>query len=624
MLTAFPVAAIPQDVGLPHPDSTDPIAGAMFRLVLGRLVPDIPPTARAVVPTEVAVAPESSQVEEEISVPTVASEPVDSAGPAFVLAVSGPGLITSPAAEDPELSRSLAVPVHSDAARQTPEQPDSMTPGGPRALPEPSGEGAPVPVISGEKKDMPPKSALASQPESLVAPPGERVRRPVGSALSRAILESRLLPPGMSPPVVTNAQTPVLLQQPAAPEAQAPAPAPLSAAVVGARPTPSAPVPAPFEAASPKAAAVPAPDPTAPPNPAAERMAAHETVAAKTVATTTAAITTAAGRTAFGKSADLPDRWTPARSVSSKGQTIPPTEKPVLPAVAAPVTAVPLDQRPAAALRVSAPARPTASPAPPVPPTDVPPLPAAAAPPGRVLGVDLAVLSPQMPVEPVALVVRPVAAPAPKASPDPMAPMQARSPEVYSALPATTLVQATTLSSPVFQTNPVRTDHLSSDVVPAESPRIDVQRPDANRPESPRPVLPFITFRQIAEAVPPVDGPGFDLSLSPEELGQVRLRLTSAEGGMLLIIHAERAETLELLRRHIGSLEQELRDLGHEGLTLRFSGGGGGADPGPHRPPDPAQPHDSRAARVELSLATGSAEPRSAPRSLNDHLDLRL
>jgi hypothetical protein len=87
------------------------------------------------------------------------------------------------------------------------------------------------------------------------------------------------------------------------------------------------------------------------------------------------------------------------------------------------------------------------------------------------------------------------------------------------------------------------------------------------RHETPRPVS-----TQIAEAARALrDGP-VELTLRPEELGTVRMTLSTAgDGAMSLLLHAERPETLELLRRHIGDLARELGALGFENLDLQFS-----------------------------------------------------
>jgi hypothetical protein len=73
------------------------------------------------------------------------------------------------------------------------------------------------------------------------------------------------------------------------------------------------------------------------------------------------------------------------------------------------------------------------------------------------------------------------------------------------------------------------------------------------------------------------DGP-VELRLDPAELGRVTLTLVPAEAGLHVSVQAERSETLDLLRRSIGLLEQELRDLGYANTGFSF-----GED---RRPPD--------------------------------------
>lgn len=170
----------------------------------------------------------------------------------------------------------------------------------------------------------------------------------------------------------------------------------------------------------------------------------------------------------------------------------------------------------------------------------------------------------------------------------------------------------------------IRLDAAMPDLSQSDSQRFDAQRIEGPRADALRPGLPAMTVRQIADAVPSIDGPVFDLSLSPEELGQVRLRLISSEGGNLLIIQAERPETLDLLRRHIGTLEQDLRDLGHEGLTLQFSAGGGSADQGHHQPAAPVAAQDDPVTRRDPLRPGASTDPAVARLARSDHLDLRL
>lgn len=127
--------------------------------------------------------------------------------------------------------------------------------------------------------------------------------------------------------------------------------------------------------------------------------------------------------------------------------------------------------------------------------------------------------------------------------------------------------------------------------------------------------------RQIAEALPMQDSAGFDLALSPEELGHVRLRLSIVDGASLLSIHAERPETLDLIRRHIASLETELRAHGHDGLTLRFSGGDGGAQTATQDRSDSTRTRSPAEASIAEAMSD-TPTPRLATRQ--DRLDLRL
>lgn len=53
-----------------------------------------------------------------------------------------------------------------------------------------------------------------------------------------------------------------------------------------------------------------------------------------------------------------------------------------------------------------------------------------------------------------------------------------------------------------------------------------------------------------------------EISLSPEELGRVRLTASQTDQGVILIVQAERPETLDLMRRHLPDLMQDLQDMG--------------------------------------------------------------
>ncbi len=62
-----------------------------------------------------------------------------------------------------------------------------------------------------------------------------------------------------------------------------------------------------------------------------------------------------------------------------------------------------------------------------------------------------------------------------------------------------------------------------------------------------------------------------DVRLDPEDLGKVRLNFLPRETGFLVVVSAERAETLDLLRRNAEDLKAGLLDMNFEGADLEFS-----------------------------------------------------
>ncbi len=86
----------------------------------------------------------------------------------------------------------------------------------------------------------------------------------------------------------------------------------------------------------------------------------------------------------------------------------------------------------------------------------------------------------------------------------------------------------------------------------------------------PQAVLPQAITQQVAHAAARVaDGP-VELTLAPEELGRVRLTLHTSEAGITVAIHAERAETLDLMRRNIDLLARDFRDQGYASIAFDF------------------------------------------------------
>jgi len=126
--------------------------------------------------------------------------------------------------------------------------------------------------------------------------------------------------------------------------------------------------------------------------------------------------------------------------------------------------------------------------------------------------------------------------------------------------------------------------------------------------------------RQLAEIIHTSGGKSVDVALSPEELGRVRLSISQAEGGLVVSVQAERPETLDMLRRNIDQLDQELRLLGYADPGFSFSHEGG--DTG--QQPDTLSRENSIAEDQPAGPVAGAVS-ESQPTSLgNAGLDIRL
>lgn len=78
--------------------------------------------------------------------------------------------------------------------------------------------------------------------------------------------------------------------------------------------------------------------------------------------------------------------------------------------------------------------------------------------------------------------------------------------------------------------------------------------------------------QQVVIAVTQSGGQITEITLNPEELGRVRMQMTQAvDGGLILHVQAERLDTIDLMRRNSDLLTQEFRALGYGTLTFSFS-----------------------------------------------------
>lgn len=128
----------------------------------------------------------------------------------------------------------------------------------------------------------------------------------------------------------------------------------------------------------------------------------------------------------------------------------------------------------------------------------------------------------------------------------------------------------------------------------------------------------------------PKSGGAVEITLSPKELGTVKLIAQPGEAGLTLAILAERPETQELMRKHLDLLQAELRKAGFStldfGADRNGSASGGMADKvtdrasnGAQRAPQP--PEDGLTASdtgIERRLST------SATLAIDGRLDIRL
>jgi|GEM_PF-1541136 len=126
-------------------------------------------------------------------------------------------------------------------------------------------------------------------------------------------------------------------------------------------------------------------------------------------------------------------------------------------------------------------------------------------------------------------------------------------------------------------------------------------------------------IRQVAERAADAKQNQIEITLSPEELGKVRLVITPGDNPVVTV-HAENRDVLDLMRRNGELLARELRDTGLGGASISF--GDGGADN-----PQWQRPERSPFAQARLSVEEGesAAEKSVAPRAVaGRQIDIRI
>ncbi|GGH27936.1 hypothetical protein GCM10010973_16520 [Cribrihabitans marinus] len=120
---------------------------------------------------------------------------------------------------------------------------------------------------------------------------------------------------------------------------------------------------------------------------------------------------------------------------------------------------------------------------------------------------------------------------------------------------------------------------------------------------------------QLSDAVQRRSEGRFELSLNPEELGRVQLSVRSTETGLVVTLLTERAETQELMRRHMDQLAEEFSRIGYGDVAFDFSGSGG----------DPSdRPREQGLSAIPVADTGAVPAAERAANALHCGLDMRL
>lgn len=167
---------------------------------------------------------------------------------------------------------------------------------------------------------------------------------------------------------------------------------------------------------------------------------------------------------------------------------------------------------------------------------------------------------------------------------------------------------------------PVAARPVVIDAVPQSSVALErLQTHQAASESVAPPHVQHETVRHVANQLAVVmldpSGATTEISLNPEELGRVRLHMSTADNAITLTVSAERQDTTDLLRRNIETLAQEFRDLGYSDVSFAFGHG--------RSPDDPQNNADQSAAMVDEDVAE-TVMPLATDAVTSAGLDIRL
>lgn len=167
-----------------------------------------------------------------------------------------------------------------------------------------------------------------------------------------------------------------------------------------------------------------------------------------------------------------------------------------------------------------------------------------------------------------------------------------------------------------------------SETVLSDVPLLGCDHPAQIQSTHPSPIISVAqndhgmrAVQAITQAAHALQDHPVELLLNPEELGRVKLTLHHGDGSMSVSIAAERPETMDLLRRHIDLLADQLRDIGYRDLAFDFTGNNN-----EDTAPNDEEPHGEF--MEQISAASDSPLPRHGSVSLiidpNAAIDIRL
>lgn len=147
--------------------------------------------------------------------------------------------------------------------------------------------------------------------------------------------------------------------------------------------------------------------------------------------------------------------------------------------------------------------------------------------------------------------------------------------------------------------------------------------PSTQTAGQPRADMASNVVQQVAEAMRRMPDRPVEIALNPVELGKVRMVLSTTDAGITLTIQADRADTLDLMRRNIDGLGKSFADMGYEDISFSFSGGEQTNKDAQHDHQESAfTKSDENAAPTDTAIATPPLTPTLA--IAPDGIDLRF